>query len=71
VPPTSFPVDPEQLRSQLHGQVSRGLVGKLEPRHDQASRDAFSLEDFGPRPTSRSRDIVSVALQYSPFSSAR
>jgi hypothetical protein len=47
--------------------IWRGLVGKLEYRHDQASRNAFSLEDFSTKPTSRSQDTLSIALQYSFF----
>ncbi len=47
--------------------IWRGLVGKLEYRHDQASRNAFSLEDFSTKPTSRSQDTFSIALQYSFF----
>ena len=33
----------------------------------QASRNAFSLEDFSTKPTSRSQDTFSIALQYSFF----
>ena len=47
--------------------IWRGLVSKLEYRHDQASRNAFSLEDFSTRPTSRAQDTLSIALQYSFF----
>jgi hypothetical protein len=47
--------------------IWRGLVGKLEYRHDQASRNAFSLEDFSTKPTSRLQDTFSIALQYSFF----
>jgi hypothetical protein len=47
--------------------IWRGLVGKLEYRHDQASRNAFSLEDFSTKPTSRAQDTFSIALQYSFF----
>jgi hypothetical protein len=51
----------------LEYKIWRGLVGKLEYRHDQASRNAFSLEDFSTKPTSRSQDTFSIALQYSFF----
>jgi Putative beta-barrel porin-2, OmpL-like. bbp2 len=51
----------------LEYKIWRGLVGKLEYRHDQASRNAFSLEDFSTKPISRSQDTLSIALQYSFF----
>jgi hypothetical protein len=42
----------------------RGLIGRLEYRHDQASRRSFSLTDFSTRPTSRSQDTISIVLSY-------
>jgi hypothetical protein len=43
-------------------------VGRLEYRHDQANRDAFSVRNVGGRglaPTSDAQNTITVALYYS------
>jgi hypothetical protein len=44
--------------------VWRGLVGRVEYRHDEASRKAFSLQDHGTMPTSHAQDTISFELYY-------
>ncbi len=44
--------------------IWRGLVGRVEYRHDEASRKAFSLQNNGLRPTSRAQDTISFDLYY-------
>jgi Putative beta-barrel porin-2, OmpL-like. bbp2 len=47
--------------------IWRGLVGRLEYRHDEANRRAFSLQNHGTTPTSHAQDTITVALYYSFF----
>ena len=47
--------------------IWRGLVGRLEYRHDWANRDAFSMQNHGTTPTSRTMDTFTFALYYSFF----
>jgi len=42
-----------------------GLVGRLEYRHDEANRRAFSLQNHGTTPTSRAQNTLTFALYYS------
>jgi hypothetical protein len=46
--------------------IWRGLVGRLEYRHDQANRNAFSVQDHR-GPTSREQNTLTLALSYSFF----
>jgi hypothetical protein len=43
------------------------LVGRLEYRHDEANRKAFSLQNHGLTPTSHAQDTMTAALYYSFF----
>lgn len=47
--------------------IWRGLVGRLEYRHDEANRKAFSLQNHGLTPTSHAQDTMTAALYYSFF----
>jgi len=47
--------------------IWRGLVGRLEYRHDEANRRAFSLRDPGPHPSSRAQNTITLALYYTFF----
>ncbi len=47
--------------------IWRGLVGRLEYRHDQANRPAFSMQNNGTTPTSHALDTLTFALYYSFF----
>jgi opacity protein-like surface antigen len=57
-------VDFYDITQTLEYKIWRGLVGRLEYRHDQASRRAFSLQNFSTTPTSRSQDTFTIALSY-------
>jgi hypothetical protein len=57
-------VDYFEITPTIEYKIWRGLIGRLEYRHDQASRNSFSLTDFSTRPTSRSQDTFSFALSY-------
>jgi hypothetical protein len=57
-------VDYYEITPTLEYKIWRGLVGRLEYRHDQASRRSFSLTNFSTTPSSRSQDTFSVALSY-------
>ncbi|MGH7262386.1 MAG: outer membrane beta-barrel protein, partial [Candidatus Rokuibacteriota bacterium] len=45
----------------------KGLVGRLEYRHDDADEKVFKIRDHGTTPTSKSLDTISVSLYYSFF----
>ncbi len=53
-----------EITPTLEYRIWRGLVGRLEYRHDQASTKSFSLTSFSTTPTSRAQDTFSVALSY-------
>jgi len=47
--------------------IWRGLVGRLEYRHDQSTRKAFVLQNFDTTPSSYAQNTLSVALYYQFF----
>src|SRR5262249_13925411 len=47
--------------------IWRGLVGRVEYRHDEANRKAFSLQGNPPTATSHAQDTFTLALYYSFF----
>jgi putative OmpL-like beta-barrel porin-2 len=47
--------------------IWKGLVGRLEYRHDQANEKVFKLVNHGLTPTARNQDTISVDLYYSFF----
>ena len=47
--------------------IWRGLVTRLEYRHDEANRRVFSLQNHGTTPTSRAQDTLTVDLYYQFF----
>jgi hypothetical protein len=55
-------VDYYEVTPTVEYKIWRGLVGRLEYRHDQASRRSFSLTNFSTTPTSRAQDTLSIAL---------
>jgi hypothetical protein len=57
-------VDYYEITPTLEYKIWRGLVGRLEYRHDQASTKSFSLTNFSTTPTSRAQDTFSIALSY-------
>ena len=60
-------VDLVSLTATVEYKIWRGLVGRLEYRHDEASRRAFSLQNHGLTPTSHAQDTMTAALYYSFF----
>jgi hypothetical protein len=60
-------VDLVSLTATIEYKIWRGLVGRLEYRHDEANRRAFSLQNHGLTPTSHAQDTMTAALYYSFF----
>jgi hypothetical protein len=60
-------VDLVSLTATVEYKIWRGLVGRLEYRHDEANRKAFSLQNHGLTPTSHVQDTMTAALYYSFF----
>ena len=44
--------------------IWKGLMGRVEYRHDQASRKAFAATGDGTVPTSRAQDTITIVLDY-------
>ncbi len=57
-------VDLWEATATVEYKIWKGLVSRLEFRHDQANRKAFSLQNHGTTPTSRTQDTISLALSY-------
>jgi hypothetical protein len=57
-------VDLWEITATVEYKIWRGLVGRLEYRHDEANRKAFSLQNHGLTPTSHAQDTISVDLYY-------
>ena len=51
----------------LQYKIWKGLVGRLEYRHDQANEKVFKLTNHGTTPTLKNQDTITVALDYSFF----
>jgi putative OmpL-like beta-barrel porin-2 len=60
-------VDLWEITATIEYKIWRGLVGRVEYRHDEANRKAFSLQNHGLTPTSHAQDTISVDLYYSFF----
>ena len=60
-------VDLWEITATVEYRIWRGLVGRLEYRHDEANRKAFSLQNHGLTPTSHGQDTLTLALYYSFF----
>ena len=63
-------VDLWAVTATVESKIWRGLVGRLEYRHDQANRNAFSVRNIGGRglaPTSDAQNTITFALYYSFF----
>ena len=56
-----------EITATIEYKIWRGLVGRLEYRHDEASRKAFSLQNHGTTPTSHAQNTLTLALYYSFF----
>jgi hypothetical protein len=60
-------VDLVSLTATIEYKVWRGLIGRLEYRHDEANRKAFSLQNHGLTPTSHAQDTFTTAVSYAFF----
>ena len=60
-------VDLWEVTATVEYKIWQGLVGRLEYRHDEANRRAFSLQDHSTKPTSHAQDTLTLALYYSFF----
>lgn len=60
-------VDLYEVTATVEYKIWRGLVGRLEYRHDEADRKAFSLQNHGLTPTSHAQNTISLDLYYSFF----
>jgi hypothetical protein len=60
-------VDLWEVTATVEYKIWRGLVGRLEYRHDEANRKAFSLQNHGLTPTSHAQNTISLDLYYSFF----
>ncbi len=57
-------VDLWEVTLTVEYKIWRGLAGRLEYRHDEANRKAFSLQNHGLTPTSHAQDTISIDLYY-------
>src|SRR6185436_2724226 len=53
-----------ETTATLQYKIWRGLVGRVEYRHDEANAKVFKLENHGTTPTRGSQDTLSVSLHY-------
>lgn len=60
-------VDLWETTATVQYRIWRGLVGRLEYRHDEASIKAFSLQNHGTTPTSHAQNTLTLALYYEFF----
>lgn len=56
-----------ELTATAQYKIWKGLVGRLEYRHDQANEKVFKLRDHGTTPTAKDQDTLTAALYYSFF----
>jgi hypothetical protein len=65
--PVGKHLDLFEVTATLEYKIWRGLVGRLEYRHDEGNRKAFDLQNHATTPTSRTQDTLTFALYYSFF----
>jgi hypothetical protein len=53
-----------EFTTTVQYKIWKGLVGRLEYRHDQADEKVFKIQNPGPAPTSRAQDTITLALTY-------
>jgi hypothetical protein len=61
------PVSLWELTATVQYKIWRGLVGRVEYRHDQADEKVFKIRTPGLVPTGKSQDTITLALYYSFF----
>jgi len=65
--PAGQRLDLREVTATLEHKIWRGLVGRLEYRHDWASQKVFGVRPGDAEPTARTQDTVTVAFYYSFF----
>lgn len=58
------PVSLWEVTATVQYKIWKGLVGRVEFRHDQADEKVFKIRRPGLVPTSKSQDTITVALHY-------
>jgi Putative beta-barrel porin-2, OmpL-like. bbp2 len=53
-----------ELTATAEYKIWRGLMARLEYRHDAADHKAFNVRNPGPAPTSSTQDTITIALYY-------
>ncbi len=61
------PVSLWEITATVQYKIWRGLVGRVEYRHDQADEKVFKIRRLGLVPTGDSQDTITVAFSYSFF----
>lgn len=52
------------MTATVRYKIWKGLVGRVEFRHDQADEKVFKIRAPGLVPTSKSQDTITMALHY-------
>jgi Putative beta-barrel porin-2, OmpL-like. bbp2 len=58
------PVSLWEITATVQYKIWKGLMGRLEFRHDHANRKVFKVRTPGLVPTSQYQDTITVALDY-------
>jgi hypothetical protein len=53
-----------EITATAEYKIWRGLMARLEYRHDAADHKVFSVRNPGPAPTSRTQETITIALYY-------
>jgi hypothetical protein len=61
---TGSPITLYGITATAQYKIRKGLMSRVEYRHDQASRKAFAATGDGTVPTSRSQDTITIVLDY-------
>jgi hypothetical protein len=65
--PIGTKLDLWEVTATLQYKIWKGLVGRLEYRHDSANQKVFSIRAPGYVPTGKTQDTITLALYYSFF----
>jgi hypothetical protein len=65
--PLGTKLDLWEVTATLQYKIWKGLVGRLEYRHDSANQKVFSIRAPGYVPTGKTQDTITLALYYSFF----
>ena len=65
--PLGTRLDLYEVTATVQYEIWKGLVGRLEYRHDSANQKVFAIRAPGYVPTGKSQDTISLDLYYSFF----